>query len=244
MPDGEYVLPFFYGCDNYYRNDCSYTDMPAYAFWHEETVGEGDMSFEFVDLVYFFFYPYNRGKRVLSYTYYSHVGDWEHLTVRLTWQWDEQTQNWSLKPVGVYLSAHSFGSAYAWEQVPKEGTHPIAFAAKGSHGLWIDAGIHKYGQALEEDLTDHTSEGSHWDTWNLLEYFDFDEKQGLGSSTWPLWMDLEYNDHTLGDSDPASGPIWRWGNPEMEQCPFGYCWLVDGPTGPVDKDLWDDLILD
>jgi hypothetical protein len=47
--------------------------VPVYAFWVEKG--------PFVDLVYFFYYPYNLGKeigfgRILG----SHVGDWEHLT--------------------------------------------------------------------------------------------------------------------------------------------------------------------
>ena len=50
---------------------------PVYAFYAEK--GEG-----VVDLVYFFWYPYNRGKEVLDTIWGNHVGDWEHITVRLT----------------------------------------------------------------------------------------------------------------------------------------------------------------
>ena len=47
-------------------------------------VGEFDV--EVADLVYFFYYPYNRGKEVLFTIWGNHVGDWEHITVRLAWQ--------------------------------------------------------------------------------------------------------------------------------------------------------------
>src|SRR5688572_7843595 len=49
---------------------------PVYAFY-------ADKGGDIVDLVYFFWYPYNRGKSAVDTIWGNHVGDWEHITVRL-----------------------------------------------------------------------------------------------------------------------------------------------------------------
>ena len=77
-------------------------DAPVYAYY-------ADKGNDIVDLVYFFYYPYNRGKEVVDTIWGNHVGDWEHITVRLMRGPDD-----ALTPLQVYLSAHSFGGAYDW----------------------------------------------------------------------------------------------------------------------------------
>jgi hypothetical protein len=198
-----------------------------------------------------FYYPYNRGKEVANTVWESHVGDWEHVTVRLMWAYDDQT-GWSLQPMQVYLSAHDFGAIYEWAEIPKiNDTHAIVYSAWGSHGVWLTAGENDYGEVCYvvacEDLTDWTSQGTPWDTWNYLEAFDYNTKQGLGGSTWPLWMSDDFtNPGTCGDpSNPACGPIYRWGNPKNEcySDPIGRCLMTTGPTGPVSKGVWSPGIL-
>ncbi len=54
-------------------------DAPVYAYY-------ADKGNDIVDLVYFFYYPYNRGKEVVDTIWGNHVGDWEHITVRLLQQ--------------------------------------------------------------------------------------------------------------------------------------------------------------
>jgi hypothetical protein len=279
------VLPYFHGCDGASTGSpCSLTDTPVYAFWDEV---EFDVSGDWVkvaDLIYFYYYPYNRGKDVLGTMYGSHVSDWEHVSVRLTPQWDEQS-GWSLKPAQIYLSAHDFGRNYLWDQISKtEGhtvllpiilrqadtaldnqtqqaeqtetidqtisftTHPVVYAAWGAHGLWRDPGIHDYKHLPLpwpfDTLSDWTGAGTAWDTWNLVIAFDFDTKMGLGDATWPVWMSKDYDNGSIGNTDPASGPIYRWGNDEWDcNSTFGFCRLDKGPTGPVDKGVWDIEIL-
>ncbi len=207
---------------------------PVYAFW----VAKG----EHVDLVYYFYYPYNRGKRILRTIWGNHVGDWEHITVRLAWSFDGGS--WSLEPHQVYIAAHNFGGAYPWNEVQKVGSHPIVYSARGSHGSWKDPGNHVYKDlGWLGDLVDETGEGVAWDTWRQVEAFDFTEKRGLGSSRWPRWMSPDFSNPGTGDpSDPASGPIYRWGNTK-EGCGAevisGECRLNDGPTGPISKSVWD-----
>ncbi|MDO8356983.1 MAG: Vps62-related protein [Nitrospirota bacterium] len=221
-------LPLFQG-------DKNLNQVPVYAF----AVEKG----EFLDLIYFTFYPYNRGKEVLNTKWGNHVGDWEHITVRLAWLLNSRTKQWSLEPLGMYLSAHNFGGAYPWGDVIKadnlgnessQGTHPIVYSAWGSHGFWTRAGSHNY----EISLTDETSQGTRWPTWNNVRTYDYAAKKGLGGLSWPGWMSTDYQNPGAGNpADPAAGAIYRWGNPESGMC-VGECRLNDGPTGPAAKGVW------
>jgi hypothetical protein len=235
-------LPFFAG---------DLDGAPVYAFYADK--GQG-----VVDLVYFFFYPYNRGKEVVDTIWGNHVGDWEHITVRLM-----RGPGDVLTPLQVYLSAHSFGGAYDWADVERTGdTHPVVYSAWGSHGLWKDPGDHVYMTIGEEvldvcvtivctDLTDETSAGIAWDTWEDVAGFDFFAREGLGGASWPVWMSDVFTDPGAPPpTTPGGGPIFRWGNPE--DCStlgvdisdlIGVCRLEDGPTGPVSKDVWGPELL-
>jgi hypothetical protein len=131
---------------------------PVYAFWVEKQPG-----FRLVDLVYLFYYPYNRGKEVINTIWGNHVGDWEHITVRLIWG----------QPDSVYIAAHSFGSAVKWNSISKTNlTHPIIYSAWGSHGSWLTPGRHIYRTINDPilgikiaDLYDDCSAGTAWTTW-------------------------------------------------------------------------------
>lgn len=233
------VLPFFQG---------ELATAPVYAYWADK--GDG-----VVDLVYFFYFPYNRGKEVVDTIWGNHVGDWEHITVRVLQRADD-----SLIPSQVYLSAHDFGGAYMWADVEKfESTHPVVYSAWGSHGIWKDPGDHVYMSIgvtdpifdtcisiICTDLIDETSQGTAWDTWLRLEGFDFFAEEGLGESEWPAWMSDQFLEDGAGNpAVPGMGPIYRWGNPE--DCStvgldisdlIGVCRLEDGPTGPISKSTW------
>ncbi|TFH66227.1 MAG: DUF946 domain-containing protein, partial [Gemmatimonadales bacterium] len=246
------VLPYFHGCDSVSTGSpCNLSDTPVYAFWDEVEI---DVAGEMVivhDLIYFFYYPYNRGKELLATIWGNHVGDWEHASVRLTPHWDEG-EGWSLEPAQIYLSAHDFGRNYGWDQMNTEigysvflplilrqpssalklgsapytdtaidglmssiATHPVVYSAWGAHGLWQYPGQHVYQQTPVGDLSDWTGTGTAWDTWLNLIAFDYDAESGLAGSTWPVWMSDNYANPGVGDSDPSSGPIYRWGNDEM-----------------------------
>ncbi|MCA9653829.1 MAG: Vps62-related protein [Myxococcales bacterium] len=240
------TLPFFAG---------DLATAPVYAYWADK--GDG-----VVDLVYFVYYPYNRGKSAADTIWGNHVGDWEHITVRLLEQPDG-----SHAPSQVYLSAHGFGGAYRWgsgEIEIHDGTHPVVYAAWGSHGFWSDAGEHVYMSIGETvlgvcvtlvctDLSDRTQAGVAWDTWQSVYGMDFFAQEGLGDATWPVWMSDDFG--ALGDGDPnvpGMGPIYRWGNPQ--DCSvlgipiditdlIGVCRLENGPTGPISKDTWGPELL-
>ncbi len=231
------TLPFFAG---------DLDDAPVYAFYADK----GD---NIVDLVYFFYYPYNRGKSVVDTIWGNHVGDWEHITVRLMRGPDD-----ALTPLQVYFSAHDFGGAYDWASVERfADTHPVVYSAWGSHGVWDTPGAHVYKTIGEEvlgvcvtivctDLTDDTGAGIAWDTWERVAGFDYGAKEGLGGQAWPAWMSEAYTDPGPEPATtPGGGPIYRWGNPE--DCStlgvdisdlIGVCRLEDGPTGPASKGVW------
>ncbi|MCA9705672.1 MAG: Vps62-related protein [Myxococcales bacterium] len=237
------TLPFFAG---------DLATAAIYGYWADKGGGV-------VDLVYFVYYPYNRGKSVVDTIWGNHVGDWEHITVRLLEQPDG-----SLAPSQVYLSAHGFGGAYDWgsgEVALHDGTHPVVYSAWGSHGFWAQPGEHVYMTIGRTDpifdvcitlvcaeLADRTEAGVAWDTWEHLVGLDFFAQQGLEGVAWPAWMSDDFTDPGAGDpAVPGMGPIYRWGNPE--DCSvlgipiditdlIGVCRLEDGPTGPISKDTW------
>jgi hypothetical protein len=273
------VLPYFHGCDGISTaSPCTLGDTPAYAFWDEVNVDVNGAQVKVVDLIYFFYYPYNRGKQVLGTIYGNHVGDWEHLSLRLIPQWDEQA-GWSFRPAQAYLSAHDFGRGYLWDQIPRmmgdvvflpmifrEGSlasgapapkvspastdgaidpdsHPVIYAAWGAHGVWLDEGAHVYKHLVFGDLTDYAGPGTAWDTWRRIEAFNYDTQAGLNGDLWPVWMGTDFNNPTNGGVNPASGPVFRWGNLESGCDISGQCRLENGPTGPVSKNVWDSQML-
>ncbi|CAH1274734.1 Hypp5406 [Branchiostoma lanceolatum] len=152
------------------------------------------------DILYWMFYPYNRGKNVCiglhifgvcigGYsTFGNHVGDWEYATMRLV---DGQ-------PHQLFVSSHDFGGIYDWDAasqtykkgedaIQTEGTHPILYSALGSHGLWSTPGSHVYKDmpAIIDDLRDETSNGTAWDTWRNVTFTMYRPDGGYtGSWAW------------------------------------------------------------
>jgi thiol-disulfide isomerase/thioredoxin len=245
-------LEYHYGCNGSATdNPCQLSDAPAYAFWNEQTIPLGGEELEVVDLTYFFYFPYNRGKEYYSTVWGNHVGDWEHITVRLGWVYNPST-GWEIKPIHLFVSAHDFGTSHPWDTISKvpDSDHPIVYTAEGSHGMYVTAGTQRYSKVVWGGITlaflyDYTGEGPQWNTWINLETFDYDAEQGLGNSTWPRWMSTDYTAACAPDNpgcdphDPASGPIYRWGTYEFGTCDIE-CRMAKGPTGPVDKGMWNN----
>lgn|GEM_PF-3582169 len=226
----------------------------VYAYFIKKQIPVGGIEVDVVDLVYFFYYPYNRGKEVFSTIFGSHVGDWEHITVRLSWQFGDM--EWAFEPYQIYLSAHNFGRNYDWDSssLQKVDSHPLVYSAWGSHGLWVNSGDHIYDYAGSTPLIDECDAGTVWNTWENIVAFDYYDPfgkngRGLEGSLWPIWMRDDFaesgcdTDANPGcDEDPASGAIYRWGNPAWGDV-LGYDRLTDGPTGPVSKGVMTSLPL-
>ena len=76
-------------------------------------------------LQYWFFYPFND-----FHLLFDHEGDWEHLTVRL----DD-----ALRPLGAWYARHDRaapGRWFGWGELEREGEHPVALSARGSHASY------------------------------------------------------------------------------------------------------------
>jgi len=240
------VQNFFYG-----PADNELDQVPTYAFWIEDPKKPR----VYVDLVYFFFYPYNRGKEMLGSVWGNHVGDWEHVTVRISTA--------TLAPMQVALSAHSGGESLQWSDLEKTPDgHPVAYSAWGSHANYSRSGDHTYNTIsvpplADIPITDRTSsssDGVAWDTWNKIEAFDYYARRGLGGTGWPTWMRTDFTVGGTEPTNPRAGAIYRWGNTEETcgLCLGPQCWdfpdvclRENGPTGPVSKgSVWDVDVLD
>ena len=134
---GDGSLPVFRG---------NLESAPVYAFWVSGNAGG------VIDLVYFTYYPYNRGKKLLDTVWGNHVGDWENMVVRL---------DSSLRPTEVFMSQHAGDQMVPWTKVELHSSgHPVAYSAQGSHGLYPGAGNHEYKSTAAGALVDVTSKGT------------------------------------------------------------------------------------
>lgn len=217
MESADQILDFFHG---------DLSSAEAYVFWIEKDDSKYQMT-------YFYFFPYNQAPGNL---YQNHVGDWEHVSVRLHWV-DKGNNDWVLEPFHVFLSAHSEGNTEAYEDIDKVGDSPVVYVAKGSHAMFFSAGQHGIDITSKGDILDTSADGK-------IVAFDYSTKEGLNGTEWPKWMSRSYKSAgTDPVSDPFSGPIYRFGNRKMdcqgEVQGEEICTLSDGPTGPADKPVWD-----
>lgn len=222
-----------------YMSDYLYGDLDkakAYAFAAEK---DG----KYLDLSYFVFTPYNKSKEVLGMEFGNHIGDWEHITVRLIKERKNSTIYW--RPIIVCFSAHDFINCYSWNDIARiDATHPVVYTALGSHGMWSTEGNHIYVDAFVVQLTDKCSQGIAWDLWknDALETYSYDSLKhigcGIGNSQWNDCFNFNYYDEN-------SVAVCRWGNYGWYPPVCVYPSLVSGPTGPQHKQaLFDYYSLD
>lgn len=211
------VLHYFYGD----------TVRPIYAFCvDKKTV---------LDVGYFTYYPYNRGKEIADTMWGNHVGDWEHITLRFLK--NSSDGRVSYQPFQVFLSAHDGGMLCEWQALRKiDGTHPVVCAAWGSHGLYMNPREFEYRNYGVAKLVDECSEGTAWDTWTNVKVFDYNNKKDLAGNPWPTWLSEDYGSPGPNPSDPRSGAIYRWGNHKQGFEVSGESRLNDGAGGPLLKD--------
>ena len=216
-----------------YTGDFLYGDLKnakAYAFATEK-------EFKYFDLSYFYYAPYNLGKTIAGMEFGNHIGDWEHITVRL--MKEENGGKISYRPVIVDFSAHFMRNYVAWDEVEiVEGTHPVAYVACGSHGMWKDAGEHIYVNAVVVKLKDQCSQGTAWDLWQEgnMETFAYDalnhKGEGIGSSEWK--KDFDVNCYEEG------GGVTFWGNRGWIYPIHIYPRFDSAPSGPQHKQSLND----
>lgn len=118
-----------------------------------------------------------------------------------------------------------FISTIPWDRVPKfdNNQRPVAYVAKGSHGMWSSAGTFTYVNAVIFKLQDITSDGGvHWDSKNSIVPFLYPDTYS-GDLGWLNFKGL-------------------WGNKGTTNCwwhsIFSECEVVDGPGGPIRDDVF------
>ncbi|KAH7104264.1 hypothetical protein BKA62DRAFT_500572 [Auriculariales sp. MPI-PUGE-AT-0066] len=134
-------------------------------------VGEG-----FVDVFYFYFYPFNYGGAILGVHMGNHVGDWEHNMIRFRFG----------VPVYLHMSAHSDGNTYPFNLLEKIDQRPVVYSARGSHAHYATIGTQRYS-GIPGGPVDYTSKGHLWDP--TLNYVSVNHTSSDGSwsahKPWP-----------------------------------------------------------
>lgn len=176
-----------------------------------------------LDLIYCFFYPYNGATGLSGWLpkVGTHIGDWEHVTVRIT-------NNDSPEIIGVYFARH--GLHEPW-RLPREcsfsGSHVIVYSALSSHASYPDPGAHE-AKAWVFAL-DYTEQGPPWRTWESVvdvgelcdgqspapgcEWLRFTGLWGNTKYGW-TWSDGPRTPSFQGwfnEGDPGLGPLWQGG---------------------------------
>lgn len=184
----------------------------------------------YVDAFWFYFYSFNEGPYIMGTgPYGNHIGDWEHSLVRFK----------NGKPEIVWMSAHGGGSAYkykAMEKLTTDENRPVIFSARGTHANYASVGQHSHDLPFYI-LSDFTDRGPIWDpAKNYLAYtFDKNTNEiGVANGS------IDGREHRLGNWLSFIG---HWGDkrldvgdPRQKRHPFEWR-FIDGPTGPVDKNL-------
>ena len=111
------------------------------------------------DLQYWFFYPFNGA----HYGFADHVGDWEHISIRL----NADRSDW----VALFTSSHeNKDPRKQWH--PKavvqstDGQHPTIYSSWHSHACGVVAGVYNVGGVVDDKF----GKGKSWKTWkNVIE---------------------------------------------------------------------------
>jgi hypothetical protein len=163
-----------------------------------------------IDVYYFTFFPYNRGKQVCMGPFYDnycpaycpwplnkkcclpringcateYTAFGNHVgdweTVTVRFSGDD-TSGYS--PLAVAGSAHGGGNIKTWSDAPKTGTHPILFSAQGSHGMYFNTGCVAYQTLVPDSVNMFILPGSVRQEQKL--------KDCMGSGTaWDTWNNV------------------------------------------------------
>jgi hypothetical protein len=164
-------------------------------------------------LQYWFFYPFND-----FHGLFDHEGDWEHLTVRL----DARGE-----PLGAWYARHDSnapGAYFAWSSLAREGDHPVALSARGSHALYTSRDdVAWYDETCPTtDLAAATTAGCRvWRTWSAGGVIEtgsaLDPAAGARFLLWRGRWGAEAGAVTDCPPGPAHQPGWCSGGDERCQ---------------------------
>lgn len=153
------ILPWFYGRK---PGTPGFKTPPAYAMVTTKKDGDASGVYDVPGadfmITYYFFYPYNLGKRAIlcpsspflktdtRITFGNHVGDWERVTLLF-----KMEENFA-QPIEVRYDFHQWENYYNWntrkwvrgeddfknDMFTKEGDHPVGYIGRGGHGTWTN----------------------------------------------------------------------------------------------------------
>jgi hypothetical protein len=175
---------FFLDLDNSKHESLGSTSAPMY--------------YEAVDgrfITFWFFYAYNAGP--LPGGFDNHEGDWERISVKL----DDNNRATHV----AYYQHNGPPEEKKWKDVPKQGSHPIVYSAKGSHASYATSGSHGLGPGGV--VKDQTGKGQQWRTWQHMQNARAQDWYGYGGA----WGEVGNYKDTTGPQGPS-----RWKPPAPE----------------------------
>jgi hypothetical protein len=147
-------------------------------------------------ITYWFFYAYNDGPFPGGAD--NHEGDWERISVKL---------DGTNRATAVSYYQHEGSKELRWGQVPKQGSHPIVYSARGSHASYARPGTYGLQKVAGHPLAkDHASQGQAWATWKNLKNAQQQAWYGYGGAWGEVGnpdVDAILHDETTGPQGPS-----------------------------------------
>lgn len=229
--------------------------VPTYTIYREY-----DDAFKTLDVSYFAFYPYNRGKDACvgvpingscagaEKNLGNHVGDWEHNALRFR----------NGQPYMIHLNVHSFGAYYEWNETTKnfqffvgEEVRSVVDPDYDDSPYEKDARYEPQYPPTVELMGTHpvvySANGSHglWGSPDVHTYVpglplqDFTD-EGIAWTTWDNLILIPWLPSNISYEGNLNwlNFLGDWGN-SAEGCEYeivtGECELGSGPSGPRSK---------
>ncbi|XP_059352054.1 uncharacterized protein LOC130688756 [Daphnia carinata] len=247
--------PSCYNLDMFFGQAIENGGVPTYTIYREY-----DDAFNTLDVSYFAFYPYNRGKDACvgvpingscagaEKNLGNHVGDWEHNALRFR----------NGQPYLIHLNVHSFGAYYEWNETTQNFQFLVGEEVRSAVNPNYDGSPYEKDARYEprypptvELMGTHpivySANGSHglWGSPDVHTYVpglplqDFTDE----GTAWTTWDNLILIPWLPSNVSYEGNLNWLnflgdWGN-SAEGCEYeiitGECELGSGPSGPRSK---------
>ncbi|KAL5197840.1 hypothetical protein ABZP36_001352 [Zizania latifolia] len=197
------------------------------------------------DLAVWFFYPFNGPARakvgpvnIPLGQIGEHVGDWEHLTLRVS--------NFSGELLRVYFSQHSAGSWVEASQLEylDGGNKPSAYSSRHGHAFYPREGLVLQGNSkLGIGIRNDCARGSRVDTGGEGRYEVVSAEYPGGAVTEPPWLrfDREWGpreEYDIGREINRAAKFLPRSMREQLRKLVEKLFVGEGPTGPRMKGSW------
>ncbi|SPT17232.1 unnamed protein product [Triticum aestivum] len=196
------------------------------------------------DLALFFFYPFNGPARakvgpltIPLGMIGEHVGDWEHLTLRVS--------NFSGELLRMYFSQHSTGAWADASQLEYLDGRPVAYASRHGHAFYPREGLVLQGDSkLGVGIRNDCAKGSRMDTGGgRCELVSAEYLGAAGKVAEPAWLGFERGwgpreEYDIGREINRAARILPRAIKERLAQLVNKLLVGEGPTGPKMKGSW------